>query len=64
MDLKFCLIDFNQLKDKGGEIYANIGSTLNAQTISEKYPAIFEWLDLFDTNIYVISRHYDIDSRH
>ena len=48
------LDNFDQLKNKGGEIYANIGSTLNAQTISEKYPAIFEWLDLFDTNIYVI----------
>ena len=41
-------------ENKGNEIYQNISSTLNAQTISEKYPAIFEWLQLFNTNIIVI----------
>jgi len=48
------LDDFDDLDKKGNEIYASIGSTLNAQTIGEKYPAIFEWLNLFDTNIIVI----------
>ena len=48
------LNDFDELEQKGNEIYQNISSTLNAQTISEKYPAIFEWLQLFNTNIIVI----------
>ena len=48
------LDDFDQLEFKGREIYDNVGSTLNAQTIAEKYPAIFEWMSLFDVNTYVI----------
>ena len=48
------LDDFDELEEKGKEIYTAVPSTLYASTISEKYPAIFEWLDLFDTNIIVI----------
>lgn len=46
--------DFTQIKEKGIEIYDAIPSTLNCQTIEEKYFNIFEWLKLFDTNILVI----------
>lgn len=46
--------DFNDLDKTGFEIYNSIDSTLNAYTIAEKFPAIFEWLDLFDTNIAVV----------
>lgn len=46
--------DFNKLKQKGTEIYSTTPSTLNTQTIAEKYPAIFEWLNLLDTNVVVI----------
>jgi len=48
------LHDFDQLKQSGNDIYDNIDPKLNAFTIAEKYPAIFEWLDLFDVNIAVI----------
>lgn len=48
------LHDFDQLKNSGKEIYDHIDPKLNAFTIAEKYPAIFEWLDLFDINIAVI----------
>ncbi len=48
------LDDFDQLEEKGDEIYKAVGSTLNAQTISEKFPAIFDWLQILDTNIIVI----------
>lgn len=48
------LHDFDQLKNSGNEIYDHIDPKLNAFTIAEKYPAIFEWLDLFDINIAVI----------
>ena len=46
--------NFNDLEKTGFEIYNNIDSTLNAYTIAEIFPAIFEWLSLFDTNIAVI----------
>lgn len=46
--------DFDKLKEKGEEIYSTIPSTLNAQTIAEKYPAIFDWLDVLNMNIVVI----------
>ena len=46
--------DFSRIKEKGEEIYKAIPSTLNSQTIEEKYINIFEWLKLFDTNIIVI----------
>ena len=46
--------DFDQLDKKGKEVYTEVGSTLNAQTITEKYGAIFEWLNLLDTNVVVI----------
>ncbi len=48
------LHDFDKLGETGFEIYSSIDSDLNAMTISEKYPNIFEWLALFDTNIVVI----------
>ena len=46
--------DFTQIKAKGEEVYAQTSSTLDSQTIVEKYYYIFEWLDLFDFNILVI----------
>ncbi len=48
------LEDFDKLEEKGDEIYKEVTATLNAQTISEKYPAIFDWLQILDTNIIVI----------
>ncbi|MFD1316911.1 ABC transporter permease [Namhaeicola litoreus] len=48
------LYDFDDLYNTGNEIYQNIDPNLNATTVAEKFPAIFEWLDLFDTNIVVI----------
>ncbi|MCG9794218.1 ABC transporter permease [Flavobacterium algicola] len=46
--------DFDKINLAGEEIYKQIGSTLNATTITEKYSYIFEWLKLFDFNIIVI----------
>lgn len=46
--------DFDDLKATGASVYKAIDPTLNALTTAEKYPAIFEWLSLFDTNIVVI----------
>ena len=46
--------DFDKLNETGFEIYNSIDPSLNAFTTAEKFPAIFEWLSLFDTNIIVI----------
>ncbi|HLF52977.1 ABC transporter permease [Flavobacterium sp.] len=46
--------DFNNIEAKGKEVYEQTSSTLNTQTIVEKYYYIFEWLKLFDFNIIII----------
>ena len=48
------LDDFDELEEKGNEIYSVVPPTLNAETIAEKNPAIFEWVDLFNVNVIVI----------
>ncbi len=48
------LDDFDDLTEKGNQIYQYIGSTLDAQTITSNYPTIFEWIELFDNNIWFI----------
>jgi lipoprotein-releasing system permease protein len=49
------LIDnFDEIKQKGDEVYAAIGSTLNSNTIVESYSFIFEWIELFDNNVWFI----------
>ncbi len=46
--------DFSKIDSKSKEIYGEIGSTLDAQSITQKYSFIFEWLKLFDFNIILI----------
>ncbi|AWA29667.1 transmembrane permease [Flavobacterium magnum] len=48
------LADFSQIETKGDEVYKQTPSTLNTKTIVQKYYYIFEWLKLFDFNIFVI----------
>ena len=48
------LEDFDELQEKGNEIYSQIGATLNSNTIVDNYPFIFDWIDLFDNNIWFI----------
>ncbi|CAL2092567.1 lipoprotein-releasing system permease protein [Tenacibaculum sp. 190524A05c] len=48
------LDDFDTLKEKGDQVYSNIGATLNSNTIIDNYPAIFEWVKLFDNNVWFI----------
>ena len=48
------LDDFTQIEQKGKEVYQETNSTLDTQTIEEKFYYIFEWLKLFDFNIIVI----------
>lgn len=46
--------DFDKAREKGSEIYNQTDSTLNTTTIISSYPAIFEWIKLFDNNIWFI----------
>jgi lipoprotein-releasing system permease protein len=48
------LDDFDQLREKGNEVYESIGSDLDATTITANYPTIFEWIELFDNNTWFI----------
>ncbi|MCH3884868.1 ABC transporter permease [Tenacibaculum aquimarinum] len=49
------LIDnFDEINQKGKEVYNKIPSTLNSKTIVDTYPAIFEWIQLFDNNVQFI----------
>ena len=46
--------DFDDLQEKGLEIYHAIPSVLDASTVKQKFAAIFEWIGIFDKNIYGI----------
>ena len=46
--------DFDDIQKTGVKVYDNIGSFLNASTIVNQYPTIFEWIALFDVNIALI----------
>ncbi|WP_303316187.1 FtsX-like permease family protein [Flavivirga abyssicola] len=46
--------DYNKIDEKGVEIYKNIPSVLNSETIKHKYASVFDWIQIFDTNIYGI----------
>lgn len=46
--------DFKAIDEVGGQVYHLTDSTLEARTIRQQYPAIFEWLSLFDFNIALI----------
>jgi len=46
--------NFNELERKSIEVYQNTPSILNTETITIKYASIFEWINIFDNNIYAI----------
>ena len=46
--------DYNQLEAKRDEIDFYKTPTLNTQTVVEKYATIFEWIGIFDKNVYGI----------
>lgn len=48
------ITNFDQLKEKGKEIFNNTPSVLNTQTVVERFPFIFDWIKIFDKNIYGI----------
>ncbi len=48
------LNSFDNIEEKGEEIYSEVSLTLNAKTIIDSYPAVFDWIKLFDNNVWFI----------
>ncbi len=48
------LDDFDELENLRGIIYNTIGYDLNASSIKDNYPQIFDWLQLMDMNVFII----------
>ncbi|MEM6718669.1 MAG: FtsX-like permease family protein [Bacteroidota bacterium] len=46
--------DFGNLQEKTQEIYNEIPPNLDTQSVISKFPFIFEWISLFDVNIFLI----------
>lgn len=46
--------DFKQLEQRTKEVHNQTGSFLKVTPITEKFYAIFEWIQVFDFNIYII----------
>ncbi|WP_338731153.1 ABC transporter permease [Mangrovimonas cancribranchiae] len=48
------LDDYSQINEKLIEVYQNTPSQLNSYSVEEKYVSIFEWIKIFENNIYGI----------
>ena len=46
--------DFSEMERMGLEVFTQIPSVLNSETIAERYINIFEWVKLFDFNVALI----------
>jgi lipoprotein-releasing system permease protein len=46
--------DFDQIDTVGKDVFLNVPQLLDAKTIKDQYPTIFQWLALLDGNIYGI----------
>ena len=46
--------NYNNLEETGNKIHQNLPSLLDSQTITDRYYSIFEWIKIFDKNIYGI----------
>lgn len=48
------LEDYSELREKEEEIYQNISSFFTSKTVEDRYASVFEWISVFDKNIYGI----------
>jgi len=46
--------DFGRLDEMGEMVYQSVGYELNAETVTDTYPQIFDWLRLMDINVVII----------
>lgn len=52
--LEILIDDFDQIDNLGKAVYQSIGFSLDASTIKQLYPQIFDWLALQDINVLII----------
>ena len=52
--IEILINDFKQLEPITNTIYENMDPLINAIPITEKFPDIFEWINMFDVNITLI----------
>ncbi|TSA26685.1 MAG: ABC transporter permease [Bacteroidetes bacterium] len=52
--LEILINDFDDMDRLGKEVYQSIGFNLDASTIKQLYPQIFDWLSLQDINVLII----------
>ncbi len=52
--LEILIDDFSQIDQLGKTVYQSIGFSLDATTIKQLYPQIFDWLALQDINVLII----------
>jgi lipoprotein-releasing system permease protein len=48
------LEDYSELREKEEQIYQNISSFFTSKTVEDRYASVFEWIAVFDKNIYGI----------
>ena len=48
------LNNFDNIEEKSEQIYRDISGALNANSITKLYPTVFEWIKLFDNNVWFI----------
>jgi len=46
--------DFNDIDEMGHKVFNQVSYNLNARTIKQLYPQIFDWLELMDMNVLII----------
>jgi lipoprotein-releasing system permease protein len=46
--------DFNKLEEITKKVYERVGYEMNAKSIKDLYPQLFEWLNLMDMNVLII----------
>lgn len=46
--------DYDKIDEVGEKLHHTIDINLKAETIKQKYPEIFDWIALFDTNVSVL----------
>ena len=52
--IEILISDYDQIDEIGDEVHHLIGYQLKAETIKQIYPQLFEWINLFDTNVFVL----------
>ncbi len=48
------LYNFDEIDEKEKQVYNSISATLNSKSIVDAYPNVFDWIQLFDNNVWFI----------